>query len=126
MCFEFISAAATAIYFDQDTTTIYYTRLQPFLALLFNKVFDRQIDAENKIDCYGALFMLACIYKDNFSALMQTLIANEANPVHALKIQTESVDFMAHMDLVNNRAMKTKFCDKFDKFVISLSFIWKS
>lgn len=123
MCFEYISSVASAVYFDRDPSTSYYAQLQPFLPLLFKMIFERQIDQDNKCDCYGALFLLACIYKENFYGLMQQLIENEQNPLQKQKIQNESVTFMTSLELVNNRAMKTKFVEKLDKFVTNLNFI---
>lgn len=123
MCFEFISSVSGAVCIERDPTSPYYTQLQPLLPLLFKMIFHREIDSENKTECYGVLFMLACTYKDEFHALMRTLIANEQNPVHMQKISQEYTDFTANLDFVNNRAMKTKFIDKFDKFVTNLNFL---
>uniref|UniRef100_A0A336M8C7 Exportin-4 n=1 Tax=Culicoides sonorensis TaxID=179676 RepID=A0A336M8C7_CULSO len=123
-CFDFIVAVADVVYYERSPNSPTYNLVLPFLELIFNMIITRQIDAENKIESYGALFSLACAYKEQFSYLMNKLVTSQQNLQISERVQIELNTFQTSLDLNNNRIMRNRFTDKFDKFITGISFIY--
>lgn len=122
-CFDFIVSVATVVYFDKDPSSVTYNLLLPFVEIIFNMIITRQIDQENKNESYSAIFVLACTFKEQFQYLMDKLVTSQTNQLVAERLQVEYNEFKTNLELVNNRQMKNRFSDKFDKFVTAIGFI---
>lgn len=122
-CFDFIVAVADVVYYERVPNSNTYNLVLPFLELIFNMIVTRQIDAENKNESYGALFSLACAYKEPFIFLMNKLVTSQENLQIAERVQIELNTFQSTMEWGNNRIMRNRFIEKFDKFITGISFI---
>ncbi|XP_063703188.1 exportin-4-like [Culicoides brevitarsis] len=122
-CFDFIVAVSDVVYYERIPNSVTYNLVLPFLELIFNMIVTRQIDAENKNESYGAVFSLACAFKEQFSFLMNKLVTSQENPQIAERIQLKLNEFQTGLELNNNRIQRTKFIEKFDKFITGISFI---
>lgn len=122
-CFDFIVAVADVVYYERIPNSNTYNLVLPFLELIFNMIIARQIDVENKNESYGALFSLACAYKEPFSFLMNKLVTLQENLQIAERVQLELNTFQTALELSNNRIMRNRFIEKFDKFITGISFI---
>lgn len=125
-CFDFIVAVSDVVYYERVPNSNTYNLVLPFLELVFNMIVTRQIDAENKTESYGAIFSLACAYKEQFSFLMNKLVTSQGDPQIAERVQLELNTFQAGLELSNSRIMRNRFIEKFDKFITGISFILNS
>lgn len=122
-CFDFIVAVADVVYYERIPNSNTYNLVLPFLELVFNMIVTRQIDAENKTESYGAIFSLACAYKEQFSFLLNKLVTSQENIQVAERVQLELNTLQTGLELNNNRMIRNRFIEKFDKFITGISFI---
>jgi hypothetical protein len=124
LCFDYIQAFAKTVYYERDPTALIYTSLAPFLKITLDMIFTQQVDSENKTECYNALFGLICCYHDQYKEMMQ-LFVQAQTPIEAERLAKEFGDLSTNLEFKNTRLNKTRFVDKFDKFVTNISFICK-
>jgi hypothetical protein len=125
LCFDFVCAFAKVVYYERNQTALIYTSLLPFLKITLDMIFTQQVDAENKTECYNSLFALICCFHEQYKEMMQNMIRSQTNALEAERLSKEFTDLSTNLEFKNTRLNKTKFVDKFDKFVTNVSFIYK-
>lgn len=114
------------VYYERVPNSNTYNLVLPFLELIYNMIVTRQIDVENKNESYGALFSLACAFKEPFYFLMNKLVTSQENLQIAERVQLELNTFQTGLELSNNRMMRNRFIEKFDKFITGISYVLNS
>lgn len=122
-CLEFLEIYANSVYFNQDPQAPMAQLLLPFLKLMLDMVFGQRIDLNNTMDWYRTLFVLICCFPEHFKELLQTFVSEQFDSEARMgkDLAISSMALVNNIQFVNNRLTKSKFVDKFDKFVTLVS-----
>lgn len=115
---------AHTVYIDQNPESFMYSALGPFLKMVLDMILGQQVGSENKMECSKALFALICTYKEQYVQIVQGIIQQQKNTEEAERLQKEFTELTNGIDLINNRAAQFKFTDRFDKFLVNISFLF--
>lgn len=103
--------------------------VEPFGKLLFDVIVGLDLHTENKNDCYGCVFILACASlspESNFCHEMVTALVNKQKEriTYATAIETPEVEKLKSFTFTHSREQKMQFIDLLDKFVSSICFLY--
>ena len=126
-CLEFLDVFANAVYFNQDPQALIAQLLQPFLKIMLDMIFGQKIDFNNTMDWYRTVFAIICCYPQLFQEMIKSFLheQHESHNEKGKDLAHESQVLLNNLDFVNNRMMKAKFCDRFDRFVTVVSLLYK-
>lgn len=102
----------------------------PFGKLLFDVIVGLDLHSENKNDCYGCIFILACASssspESNFCHEMVTSIATKQKEriTYATAEPSQEIEKLRTFNFTHSREQKMQFIDLFDKFVGSICFLY--
>lgn len=82
------------------------------------------MSSDNKNECSKALFSLICAYKDRYVQILQQIIQARSNGEHGERLSKEFEELTRGIDLVVNRTNQNMFIERFEKFVVNISFIY--
>jgi hypothetical protein len=103
--------------------------VDPFGKLLFDVIVGLDLHSENKNDCYGAIFVLACAaanIESNFCHEMVTLLVNKQQQrvTYASSAEPPEVEKLKAFVFNHSREQKMNFIDLLDKFVSGICFLY--
>lgn len=127
-CLEFLEIYANGVYFHQDPSAPMAQLLRPFLKLMLDMIFGQKIDLNNTMDWYRTVFVVICCFPEHFKELLQHFLSEQfadAEQGAGKDLAASSVSLVNNMEFVNNRLVKSKFVDRFDKFVTLVSTMYK-
>lgn len=126
-CLEFLEIYANAVYFNQDPQAAMAQLLLPFLKLMLDMIFGQKIDLNNKMDWYQTVFVIACCFSEHFKELLHNFLSEQFDSKQSMgtDLAMSSMVMLNNVEFVNNRMMKSKFIDRFDKFVTLFSTVYK-
>ncbi|EDS27103.1 exportin [Culex quinquefasciatus] len=127
-CLEFLEIYANGVYFHQDPSAPMAQLLRPFLKLMLDMIFGQKIDLNNTMDWYRTVFVVICCFPEHFKELLQHFLSEQfadAKQGAGKDVAASSVSLVNNMEFVNNRLVKSKFVDRFDKFVTLVSTMYK-
>lgn len=123
-CFEFLQIMATTVHFDRNPNSYMYSALMPFLRMTLEMIINQEVGTDNKSECSGALFTLICCYRDHYMAIVQNLLQALPNPENAERLSKEFIALTHNLDLINNRATQNQFLERYEKFIVNISFMY--
>ncbi|XP_055593707.1 exportin-4-like [Uranotaenia lowii] len=127
-CLEFLETYANSVYYNQDPQAPMAQLLLPFLKLMLDMIFGQKIDFNNTMDWYRAVFVIICCFPEHFKELLQSFLAEQFGDsveAGAGKDLAQQTVVLISSEFINNRMMKSKFVDRFDKFVTLVSTMYK-
>lgn len=123
-CFDFLQIMATTVYYDRNQTSYMYGVLMPFLRLILEMIITQEVGSDNKNECSSALFTLICCYKDQYVQIVQGILQTLPNADNAEKLSKEFETLTNNLDLVNNRIKQSQFLERYEKFIVNISFMY--
>lgn len=121
-CLEFLEIYANSVYFNQDPQAPMAQLLLPFLKLMLDMIFGQKIDLNNTMDWYRTVFVMICCFPEHYKELLHNFLSEQFDSEASMgKDLVESMATVSNIEFVNNRLTKSKFIDKFDKFVVLVS-----
>lgn len=123
-CLDFIQTLASTIYFDRNRNSFMSNALLPFLKMILEMIIAHEVDSDNKNECSAALFNLLCCYKEHYVQIVQAILPTIPSRESAEKLSKEFEALTSNFDLVNNRIKQSQFLERFEKFVVNISFIY--
>lgn len=122
-CLEFIQTLASTIYFDRNRQSFMSNAMSPFFQLILEMLLRNEIDHDNRTECSSALFHLLCCYKEHYVQIVQAILSSIPSRENAEKLSKEFEALTNNFDLVNNRIKQSQFSERFEKFVVNISFM---
>lgn len=123
-CFDFLQIMATTVYYDRNQNSYMYNALMPFLRMVLEMIIMQEVGSDNKNECSTALFTLICCYKDQYVQIVQSILQALPNPENAEKLSKEFEALTNNLDLVNNRIKQSQFLERYEKFIVNISFMY--
>ncbi|XP_055625763.1 exportin-4-like isoform X3 [Toxorhynchites rutilus septentrionalis] len=126
-CLEFLEVYANAVYFNQDPQAPMAQLLIPFLKLMLDMIFGQKIDYNNTMDWYRTVFVVICCFPEHFKELLHNFLGEqfESEAGMGKDLVASSMGLVNNLEFVNNRMAKSKFIERFDKFVTLVSTMYK-
>ncbi|XP_062563749.1 exportin-4-like [Armigeres subalbatus] len=125
-CLEFLEIYANSVYFNQDPQAPMAQLLLPFLKLMLDMIFGQKIDMNNAMDWYRTVFVVICCFPEHYRELLHNFLSEQFDSEASMsKDLADSMAMASSIEFVNNRLTKSKFIDKFDKFVTLVSTMLK-
>ncbi|XP_058826827.1 exportin-4-like [Topomyia yanbarensis] len=126
-CLEFLEMYANNVYFNQDPQAPMAQLLRPFLKLSLDMILGQKIDLNNTMDWYRMLFVVICCFPDHFKELLNNFLSELLDPEHVITsdVVLSITSLLNDMEYVNNRMTKSKFVERFDRFVANFSSMYK-
>lgn len=88
------------------------------------QILNQDLCSDNKNECSKALFSLICTYKDRYVQIFGQIIQARSNSEHAERLSKEFEELTRNIVLVVNRNNVNTFIERFEKFVVNISFIY--
>ncbi|KAG5668925.1 hypothetical protein PVAND_016835 [Polypedilum vanderplanki] len=102
--------------------------VEPFGKLLFDVIVGLNLHSENKNDCYGAIYLLACASRTEINFCHETVTAlvnkQKERVTYATDSDTPEVEKLKNFVFSHSREQKMSFIDLLDKFVSSICFLY--
>ncbi len=147
VCFEFLQAFGTFIHLEQNSTSFAYQSTMQFIGIICEmvcfsnlnariiwtvhhwtffrfQILNQDLCSDNKNECSKALFSLMCTYKDRYGPIFRQIIQTRASSDHAERLSKEFEELTRAIDLVVNRTNQNMFVERFEKFIVNISFIY--
>lgn len=87
------------------------------------QILNQDLSSDNKNECAKALFSLICTYKERYVQIFRQIIQSRTNSEHAERLSKEFEELTRDIALVVNRNNVNTFVERFEKFVVNISFI---
>jgi hypothetical protein len=102
--------------------------VQPFLKLLFEIIFTLDLHKENHRDCFSAIYILSVCDPHSFHMTLQTLLEEQRKKLQSniYILNSPEVTTLSQYPFKFSRDQKNKFVDLFEKFIASLSILYRN
>lgn len=102
--------------------------VHPFLKLLFEIIFTLDLHKENHRDCFSAIYILSVCDPQCFHMTLQTLLEEQRKKLHSnvYVLNSPEVTTLSQYPFKFSRDQKNKFVDLFEKFIASLSILYRN
>lgn len=124
ICFDFLQIMATTVYYDRNPNSYMFSALLPFLRVILEMILTQEVGTDNKNECSTALFTLICCYKDHFLQIVQTILQSLPDSENIERLSTELLALTNNLELINNRLSQNQFHERFEKFIVNISFMY--
>lgn len=124
ICFEFIQIMATTVHYDRNPQSYMYSALMPFLRMILEMIITQDVGSDNKNECSSALFTMICCYRNHYLQIVQTILQSLPSPDNAERLSKELIALTQNLDFVNNRVSQNQFHERYEKFIVNISFMY--
>ncbi|XP_031622473.1 exportin-4-like [Contarinia nasturtii] len=127
ICFEFLHIIADTVRFDQNSPQSYlYNSLMPFMRMVLEMIINQEVGTDNKTECANALFALIFCYHTHYGAIVQNLLQSVQDVGNAERLSKELASLTANWDLTRSidRMVQNQFADRYEKFIVNISFMY--
>lgn len=124
ICFDFLQIMATTVYYDRNQNSFMFNALLPFVRQVLEMIIMQEVGADNKNECSTALFTLICCYKEHYVRVVEMILSSLPNDENTTKLSKEFVMLTHNLELVNNRIKQSQFHERFEKFIVNISFLF--
>lgn len=127
---ELLNSIAYAIVQDSaHLNDLRSVTVEPFGKLLFDVIVTLDLHSENKNDCYGAIYTLACASinpKANFCHETVHLLREHQRErlTYVTELETPEFATLKEFNFKHSREQKMNFIDLIDKFISSICFLY--
>lgn len=125
-CFEFLQIMATTVHYDRNPQSYMYGALMPFLRMVLEMIIMQEVGSDNKNECSTALFTMICCYRDQYTQIVQSLLQSLPHPENAERLSKEFIALTVNMELINNRTTQNQFHERYEKFIVNISFMYNN
>lgn len=91
--------------------------------MLVFQILNQDMCSDNKSECSKALFSLICTYKDRYGQIFRQIIQSRSNSDHGERLSKEFEELTRGIDLVMTRTNQNTFVERFEKFIVNISFV---
>lgn len=90
---------------------------------IIEMIIAHEISSDNKKECSSALFRFICLYRDQYTQIVQGVLQTIPNEENQKRLNNEFANLTTNISAYNFRSLQN-FQERYEKFIANISFIY--
>lgn len=125
ICFDCICSIASILSYDHRPQPHVVNAALIIFRTIIEMILVQEIGSDNKKECSSALFKLIRLYRDQYTQIVHSVLQKIPNEENVKRLNEEFANLGSNVHVSNFRSLQ-HFQERYEKFIVNISFIYNN